>query len=119
MREAETRLLHDPFQVLGPRVRVNRIQVSRALRRLALRVRGRRAPQDHRHAAAGALRDLPTAVADHLRLSQIMVRRECLLTARVFVGPCGPHSPPLRQINLDRWVGHTTVHPARGWGLLR
>ena len=87
MREAETRLLHDPFQVLGPRVRVNRIQVSRALRRLALRVRGRRAPQDHRHAAAGALRDLPTAVADHLRLSQIMVRRECLLTARVFVGP--------------------------------
>ena len=119
VQEAETRLLHDPFQALGPRVRVNRIQVSRALRRLALRGRGRCAPQDHCHPAAGALRDLPAAVADHLRLSQIMVRRECLLTTRVFVGPCGPHSPALRQINPDRWVGHATVRPARGWGLLR
>ncbi len=119
VQEAETRLRQDPFQALGPPVWVNRIQVLRVLRRLALRGRGRCAPQDHRHPAAGALRDLPAAVADHLRLSQIMVRRECLLTARVFVGPCGPHSPALRQINPDRWVGHATVRPARGWGLLR
>jgi len=119
LQEAQTRLLHDPLQAFGPRARVNRIHVSRALRRLALRGRGRRALQDHRHPAAGARRDLPAAVADHLRLSQITVRRECLLTARVFVGPWGPHSPALRQINLDRWVGHATVHPARGWGLLR
>ena len=89
VQQAEPRLLHDQFQVLGARARV-----PTDPRLAGLQAFGRRTPQQDGHPADLVLGDLPAAVPGHLRHRQVMMRCELLLAARGFVGPCSAHPYP-------------------------